>query len=1613
MCFHAGYNLIFKFLFFSSGSTPAAFQVLLKMTDIKKYYPQKLTLTDAVCIRHETLENLQYTEKPELLPYFILKKIMMCNYECRTNILHTSTNISTDTHEESDSNSKGDQVTNYVHPQDGLLALIHCADSFLRQNLMAKLSICKTAIPFLLPDPIAQTLTFPLWSMHSIVKKWQSKVGDMECRIVDCKTPIVSFLRFSKSEISKSKMLNDVIGDSEHDFFFHWDCEGGSAIRILVDGLVELCWYLPAGRESDLFPDIVAFTNLHGDARDHNKQTKFLSQVSFMNLVLLTQGDIKDQRRISILQDLAKAPGGLVLMFSDAQEDGKVKISQEILPRKMYSRIKLKKKNAVTIRDEIRSQIIQKLHECRASGPLSLTYCAEIARKIGICVDEDVHDCQKGKQLATVLVAEIKSLDTDPDSTASTKERMLPLQGPNMWQAWAKHDKEQHRHIYRGSRGIEQYNSEKEKDKVAVRMKQFKLADPPTSIMELFITTLLQHKGRITDYFLHWLKLLLDDRSRSILAGLLRQYKTKKKEMNQLKNQLHVTSPVLLALQRDLHKLSQQMLNTLGLEHLLRELGQIYESVWYVSKLKNTFQHKQWQMITASDQLQSQVFQFPQAAAELLVGGYPLELMDGDASHMPLTWVISVLDKVKEMLGDKRLFILSVLGIHSTGKSTLLNTMLGLQFTVGARRCTRGAFIQLLPLNKQLNEDVKCDYFLIVDIEGLLATELDSAGTKHDNEMATFAIGLADVTIINIFGETPGDMDDILQTAVHAFLHMKNLDLNPSCQFVHQNVAAVPAAAKGKMGRDRFHKNLDEMTRAAAKEEQCEGKYQSFKDVILFDEESDVWYFPALWKGDPSMASVNPGFSDMAQKLKSRIISLARERESQCTISGFQLRVKQLWDAVLDESFVFSFKKTLEITAYNELDVKYTQCSWKLQRTMLDWEYENETVIRNASFEKLHDLENQHITNAKTLLAKVHQELKDDMKMFFQESKHMEILAQWEDRTERRLDDLHAELEKQAEEHCRTVIRSREAHISVDRIKDSYREELLKHVKELVSKLEGRKLNETELDDIFEENWTEWMQHLSARLPKVYQQDVNIDTAFERCLRDLLRKHDHQIMMKLSHKPLRMWGQPLQLAIQPDKHLRSLRWFKGIQEEDVELAKVTNEGFLETAKQYLQDLKKRQFQNFSDGFIYGLFNKVFEDINHFNQEENNFKVTHAYKVDIALTVGGYALRQIAEMMKVIKKENDPVEYLKTLKVPFFKTFINQYYQIAKEKTAADNLCYLLRKPIVTAVTDSLGRMIAGDMMGLPIFHSKQALKCRILLDLGEKSSFQSFVFYLTDAKASLQQWVELYTEQHCAQVVGGKSKLEELSETKLHEVIASITEAVKDVTHCLPLTKKASISDWLSKLHQQLKCVLKFDEKEMKDIVGAENLKDFHFFTEEIIKGLHKMQVLLLDNFQSSPLSQMDSWSKRPYDILCDAMLGCCEQCPFCGEQCELTTPNHDCQHSVELHRPQCLGGRTWIPTGEMILETCSSSVASKINFQNAATGYKSHPYRQYQMFYPHWIITPDSSLQASSYWKWFVAKYSEEIAKHFNIKKTEIPDTWKCLTWEKVKADLKTLYRL
>ena len=296
-----------------------------------------LSLKDATTIHHSTLQNMTSTNDYKVLPYLLLHKIMMTDGNCRSCLFQASTALESDLpkdeddiNTESDAHSNTDCDTNndaysdinndthsdidhsinndtdndingdthndtyhginkdaynntgidnkgedQIHPIDCLLALLLCSDDFLRQDILLKLSACQLAIPFLIPNPLDDSVTLLLWAMRSLVKGWKSKrQGEIDCRIVNYSFPIISFLRIGETQASKSNLLNALIGgESKHDFFFHWDCDGGSGKRQFVNGLVELCLYYPSGEENnqDFYPEALAFLNLRGDAQDYER----------------------------------------------------------------------------------------------------------------------------------------------------------------------------------------------------------------------------------------------------------------------------------------------------------------------------------------------------------------------------------------------------------------------------------------------------------------------------------------------------------------------------------------------------------------------------------------------------------------------------------------------------------------------------------------------------------------------------------------------------------------------------------------------------------------------------------------------------------------------------------------------------------------------------------------------------------------------------------------------------------------------------------------------------------------------------------------------------------------------------------------------------------------------------------------------------------------------------------------------------------------------------------------------------------------------------------------------------------------------------------------------
>ena len=202
-----------------------------------------------------------------------------------------------------------------------MLAILICADDFLRQDLFSRLAKCQLAVPFILPDPFTKNLIIPLWALCTIINDWGSS-GSQKMKqthsMVSYLMPVVSVIRFGspqKSGPSKSKILNDIISSDNCDRYFHRNCPGGHYKLVLVDGLVDMCWYLPAGKTADLFPDAITFLNLHGDARDHPHQAEFISQISSMCLVMLHEDGIEfGTPNMAILSKLYSSPGGLTFL---------------------------------------------------------------------------------------------------------------------------------------------------------------------------------------------------------------------------------------------------------------------------------------------------------------------------------------------------------------------------------------------------------------------------------------------------------------------------------------------------------------------------------------------------------------------------------------------------------------------------------------------------------------------------------------------------------------------------------------------------------------------------------------------------------------------------------------------------------------------------------------------------------------------------------------------------------------------------------------------------------------------------------------------------------------------------------------------------------------------------------------------------------------------------------------------------------------------------------------------------------------------------------------------------------------------------------------------------
>ncbi|XP_037988002.1 interferon-induced very large GTPase 1-like [Motacilla alba alba] len=1568
------------------------FLQLLKRLGLESYYRKKMGMGDFRTIGKTSLQDSQPSQDEEL-PFYFLQKLLTVDYQVRYLTCWKRNNPGLapllqngeQEHQQSDSfeNFLGKMMEaapehasmdSHVHPMDLQMAIFHCADDFLRQTLATKLAFCQLALPLLVPNPSTSRIEFPLYALSQIQRSWkeadksgkQAQTKTVSNKLIfQAQTPIVSFIRIgSSASSSKSQLLNALLSKRKHDTFFHRHCRGSTRERLLMEGLVEIAWYCPRGSPDDTFDCCVAFCNLHGDARDHGAQLQFLQEISAVNVALVSDWEHMDDRGKNILQDLWQSERPLVCLLTEKENVAAGQSGRTIT-------IGIKNRNEAEMTLQLTKTIGNLLN---GSNPyFSLEACVDKARQHGFIVDADQPTCVTAKAKAKELVELLKK-----KKLSEIKSQLLPLQG-KLWLQWCQKDKELTRLQEKGNKSIEHHRSQIEHDKKAIRRKQLEQAFPLNTLMKSFLGFLQAQPADTKKYFLQWMKVFMDELSCGHLEELRRDYHKLWSEILSRKKTEKKSRGNAELLGR-LDALSDEINDSsIGLEHLLREAGQIYEALQLMNSKNDNF-----------DKL-------PEIAADLMVLGYPMELMDGDASYLALRWVGAIFDSLIERLGDKRVFVLSVLGIQSTGKSTLLNAMFGLQFNVSAGRCTRGAFMQLIPVAEELQQDLGFDFVLVVDTEGLRAIEMaNKHSLNHDNELATFVIGVGNLTVINIFGENPSEMQDVLQIAVQAFLRMKKVNLSPSCLFVHQNVGEATAKEQNMEGQRRLQEKLDEMAVVAAQQEFCD--VSSFSDVIGFDVNTHIHYFAHLWEGNPPMAPPNPTYSQNIQQLKSKIFQSAK-KESQRSIlrlSSLKDRIGDLWNALLNENFVFSFKNSLEIAVYRRLESAFSQWTWRLRNHILDVQMRLDNKIRNGDFQ---NVTREHLEG---LVQETSDAIEKEVEEYFREDKDCETLVQWKSSTELKLKELKETLLLETQKKCENLIELQKEQRKLDARKLEYEDELLRKSRELAVSLKGKSLSERELKNHFTLVWNQWITEVSVAAPP--PERVDIDAEIEDVLLEYFKEPG-------IHARITSFPKGRGFSFDPEKHIMKKKYLgfitdpRSIFNADMINFQHITDIIIASVKANISK-KEEEKRDYSRNFIHEILNEVQK---HVNSVPSNGKCTlnREYSIDLTLYLCRMAAERFKAMHEAFRKANDPVVYLNSKREDFFQCFQISCQGATSVTTFAVFLCDKIEPALRRAVYERTAKDIAEDMQGqFPDFQGSRAnLEVCILRYLAEQENFEYFKQYLRSPKQFFESYIEIRVRKHC---LDESRRLEMFLDSSLDIFYENILSAVSLSTRIVKDRKdrENKISLWLDEFCRELSEVINLPRSDLKGIEHQE-VTDIEFLSSAMAEALVALKDRLMKELAGADLS---SFPRQPHTILAEHFSGCWVQCPFCGAVCTNTMWNHDGDHQVVYHRPQALMGRKWHRTDHLTIDICSSLVASDVSFGVGDDEWM--PYKRYRDAgppYSTWNILPDSSMQA--YWKWFVSHFRTQLEALYNRKfqgKGEIPEAWRRITKQEALSELK-----
>ncbi|XP_045168390.2 interferon-induced very large GTPase 1-like isoform X2 [Mercenaria mercenaria] len=1592
-------------------------QVLETLGLVDKY-PEKIKVEDVLSI---PLTNKKASKTSEV-PWVLLRQILAVQSHARDTCL---VGIEDEKVHETSCKVAGDfdfidesTTSNELSPLDVFNVTIQCCDNMLKQLLFKKLYLCKIAVPFVHIDRLSLQNKISVWPFRSIVVNSKVSVDKQEHKsneteLLELPVKTITFARFGRTQCSKSKLINDLISEQIHDTFFNVDCPSGMARRIFSNGTIEMFCLPTVGNKNDRFSDAVSVFNMRGDIESdfHTDVLTLVSQMS-ESLVLIIDKLSLEMRADSLSNFISRFPS--VVLVVDSPVNAKDKETLKKLKDHLNSPLTpvgthkgVAKKNSKEIIANVKEVIVSFIENSIAKSVENRLNSITTALE----VDENGDSCVKGKSIASSLFETMSEIE----DKCKWKESVTPVN-----YIYSQKLGTCIKRLYR-LKNVDEIGSVESEIK-SVRTKQLKNV---TSIMQMFISILTDNIQNVStmQYMFGWLSYFVDRQKRLILPQLIQENLSCWKTLAVLKKNGQSLSDLELKRQVELTEASQKRIEdaSLGIEHLFREVGHIYDAVLNLDKTFHPADIPSSTLVI-------------EAVASLVVHGQPFELVDGDSFYMPTRWVDEVLQKVSSKIEKKAILVLSVLGLQSSGKSTLLNAMFGSQFPVKSGRCTRGIHMQLLPCTSDLRVELPFDFILVIDTEGLRAPEINPNRPNHDNELSTVITGLGDVTFLNIMGENTSEIRDILQVVVHAFLRLKlvkkTVDFGKNFYLLHQNVVDISASENMRTGLQVLMETLDTVTKEAAETEGIRD-ITTFNQVIEFDMTSNVWYLPNFWQGNPPMARVNSGYSDRLLDEKTKLLETAfsKTNKSYQTVKDVAVHMQDLWKGVLTEDFVFSFRNSLEIKAYVQLEETLKESLIKLEDDVDEKRitFSQEEFSKCEKQNQLQDACDEIIIQIQKALAENESVAKECMTNFFENNEYKDTIIQWKEFTYNRIRLHCSELEDSMKLETMRLRDKTAVDILTAESSKEHKKELYDRSLRVAKETKGTNLSEQEIDMKFEETWENILREIM---------NVGISSNTIKSVRDCIIKclfdiifNTEKLILKTELEKKGIFphdAENVETGVFPVtsiSHLKGSFTNTGISNEDISFSiqsPNSAEAKLMTVAEkinYLFEAIDLYVTRCCQGDmeityreVKNVLLKTKHEVEVIRKGNNEFTLKTTAVVKLFIHVSSFVQTKFDEHNTNYQKSNGVQARLEMYKLQVKEHFVSYIKDRKAEETAAKQICIITENILHEKVKERLPVAVKSALLN-SMTHLKFHLILEMLQDMTNNDDFDSFIDYIKHPKLFAEKWITKKSEKLLFDPA--TKKYSEVASTVVTEFYDALRGSAKASEEAFEL-ETPTIETWLKFFTSNFpKCT--FSSSSFSDIYKIlEKIEDMKNFLSVLIEQIDVSECNLKEGFEEQT-SVSVTWSgQNPYESLIQKAWGCPEQCAFCGEPCAKDTNHAGMNHYSLQHRLSCCKGvrNSW--TKEASITSCNYDVHSDqihtcgvFDFlcnpsEHVECSEHVHSYKEYRKFLPNWDIEPNPNMQdCGKFWLWFVATYKQKLAAHFEYDVSNVPSTWDEITKE------------